>query len=185
MADPFTLTAVSMGTTALGGAVSTVGKLMGGASQSSMYKYQQGVARVNQQIAKQNADYARYTGEFEAQRAGMKGRYERASTAVVQSGRGIDIHSGSPLSVRESQGELTRQDERTIRSGAARKAYAYENEAAKQEAAANMYGKASQRSKTASYIDAFGSILGTASSVSSKWLQAKNYGVFDEAGAEA
>ena len=182
MADPFTLTAISLAATAAGGAVAAGSKVMAGQSQAGAYQYQAGVAQVNQKIAKENADYARYTGEFEAQRSGMKTRFERAQTLTTQSGRGIDISSGSAAEVRDSITDLGKQDQGTIRASAARRAYGYDVEAEKQGTAAQMYGKAASRSKTASYIDAFGSLLGTAASVSGKWLQAGQAGVFGGGG---
>lgn len=181
MADPFTLAAASIGSSALGGVVGAVGSVMGGNAQSSMYKYQAGVARVNQDIARKNAAYARYAGEFEAQRSGMKTRYERGQTIATQSGRGLVVGSGSSGDVIDSIGEIGQQEQRTIRGGAARRAYGYEVEANQQEAAANMYGKAAQRSKVAGYIGAGTSLLSGASSVSSKWLQAQQAGIFAEA----
>ena len=157
---------------------------MGGQSQAQAYKYQAGVAQVNQKIAKQNADYARYTGEFEAQRSGMKTRFERAQTVTTQSGRGIVIGEGSAGEVVKSIGEIGAQEQSTIRASAARRAYGFDVEAEKQDTAAKMYGKAASRAKTASYIDAFGSLLGSAGSVAGKWMQASQAGVFGGGEAE-
>jgi hypothetical protein len=170
----------SMGSSALSGVTSAIGGVLGGNSQSSMYKYQAGVARVNAQIARGNAAYSRYAGEFESQRSGMKTRFERGRIVANQSGRGVQVGTGSAGRVVESTEDIGRQEQSTIRASAARRAYGYENEAAQQEASANMLGKAAQRSKLAGYIQAGTSLLSSAASVSSKWSQASQSGIFSD-----
>lgn len=172
-----TLGWAGLGATALGGITSAIGKIMGGESQAGMYKYQAGTARINEQIAKQNADYARYTGEVETQRVGMKSRFEVGQATTVQSGRGIDISTGSAAEVRSSMGDLGRHDQATTRANAARRAYGHDVEAAKASAQGRMYVAASSNARSAGYIDAFGSILGTAGSVASRWLDAGRMGI--------
>ena len=177
MADPVTLTAISVGATVLGGATQGIGSIMGGESKSSMYKYQAGVARVNQEISKQNADYSRTMGEREAQSVGMKSRFQRGQIITAQSGRGLAIGSGSNADVVESQGALGRHDQATVRASAAKRAYGYEVEAFKQGTQASMYDRAAEDAETAGYIGAFSSLLGTASSVAGKWLDASRLGI--------
>lgn len=171
------LAGIGTGATILGGITGAISKVMGGESQGNMYAYQAGVSRINQQIAKQNADYSRYVGEVEAQRVGMKGRFERGQTLVTQSGRGIDVGSGSNAEVRDSMQDMNVHDQATTRSNAMRRAYGHDVEAIKHETQGQMYGMAGSKARTAGYIDAFGSILGTASSVSSKWLDASRLGI--------
>lgn len=180
MADPATLAMVSIGASAGSGILGAVGSIMGGNSQSSMYKYQAGTARVSAEIARRNAAYARYAGEFESQRSGMKTRYERGQTTATQAGRGVIVGEGSAGAVTDSITDVGAQEQRTIRGNAARRAYGYDVEAAEKEAAANMYGKAAQRSKLSGYIGAGSSLLSSAASVSSKWMQASQAGIFGE-----
>ena len=177
MADPFTLATIGIVGSAGSGVLGAAGNILGGLGKSSAYEYQAGVAQVNQKIAAQNAAYARYTGEFEAQRSGMKSRYETGQTKVIQSGRGLDVNFGSPAAVRESQENLGRQEQTTIRSTAARRAYGFDVEAEKQRTAAQMYRQAGANEEIAGYIGAAGSILGAASSVSSKLLEASRMNI--------
>lgn len=180
MADPITLgtlATVGMASSALGGVVSAVGSVLGGQAKSQMFQYQAGVADINQRIAKRNASYARYVGEFEAQRSGMKSRYETGQQKVIQSGRGLDVNFGSPAAVRESQESIGRQEQTTIRSSAARRAFGYDVEAEKQRTAASMYRKSAKNEEIAGYIGAAGSILGATSSVAGKWYEAGQYGM--------
>lgn len=176
--DPITLTAISLGATALGSGVGAVGSIMGGQAQSGMYKYQAGIAQMNQQIAEQDADYSRSVGEVEAQQSGMKTRFQIGNIKAGQSGSGLDVNSGSAALVRKSQHEVGMEDQAVIRSNAAKRAYGYEVEAAQQTAQGQVYKMAAEKSETAGTIGAITSILGGASSVSGKWLQAKQVGIF-------
>jgi hypothetical protein len=177
MADPATLAMISIGTSAAGGLTGALSSIMGGDSQSAMYGYKAGIAKQNAQIAKQNADYARKVGEVEAQRQGMETRFTVGKQKVAQAASGLDVDSGSAVDVRESTGDIGRQDQAVTRANAARKAYGFEVEAAEKEAEATMMEYAGKSSKKAGLLGAASSLLGGASSVSGKWLQYKqNFG---------
>lgn len=182
MADPVSLTAISLGASALGGVVSAGGAIAGGQSQAAMYQYQAGVAQMNQQIMKQNADWAVASGEVSAQEKGMETRYKIGETIAQQGAGGLAIGSGSQGRVVDSERQLGQYDEALIRSNAARQAYGYEVEAAKFGAESQLDTMAASTSRTSGYLKAFGSLLGTAGSVSSKWLQAGQSGVFGGGG---
>lgn len=175
--DPVILTAISIGTTALGAGVSAFGSMKSGEAQAGMYNYQASIAKVNQQIAKQNADYALAAGEVEAQRSGMKTRAQIGETRAIQGASGLDVNTGSAARVRTSEAEIGLQDQALIRSNAARRAYGYEVEGEQQKSQASLYGMAAENASSAGKIGALSSILGGASSVSSKWLQASQIGV--------
>jgi hypothetical protein len=166
-----TIATISMVSSAAAGGIGAVGALTQGQAQANMYKYQSGVASMNQQIALQNAAYERKVGEVKAQQVGMKGRFEAGSITAAQAGSGLDITRGTTAKVRESQEEITRYDEQTARREAARKAYGLETEASKEEAQAKVYQQAAKGAKTASYLSALGSVLGGTSSVADKWLK--------------
>lgn len=178
MADPFSLTAISLGATALGGGVSALGQIMGGRSQAAMFQYQSGIAAMNAQIAKQNADYAIATGEVSAQEAGMKTRAQMGQTVAQQGAGGLAVGSGSNARVVTSELALGQEDQALIRSNAAKQAYGYEVGAAQATAQSQLYGTAASQAKTAGMVGAAGSILSAAGSVSSKWLDATRQGVF-------
>lgn len=184
MADPIsigTLATVGMGASAAGGGLGIFSSLFGGQAKSDMYKYQAGVARINEDIAAKNAAYAREAGEVTAQRSGMATRFKVGQERAVQAASGIDASSGSAVQVRTDEERIGQQDMATIRANAARKAYGYQVEGVSEEAKARMAETSGEAAKTEGYINAFGSLLGTASSVSSKWLQANKYGVYSEA----
>lgn len=171
------LAGIGMGATALGGLTSAIGSIMGGISGSNMYNYQAGIAKINSQIAKQNADYARAVGEQQAETSGMKTRAQIGSTKAIQGAHGFDVNSGSAALVRGSEAEIGQFDQSVIRSNAAKRAYGYEVEALQDTAQGKIYGMAAQGSMTQGILGATGSILGTAGSVAGKWLDASRLGI--------
>lgn len=177
MADPLTLASISTGTTVLGSVLGAIGASTSGEANAQMYSYQAGVARINQQIAKQNADYSRATGEVEAQASGIKSRQQIGQIKTAQAASGLDVNRGSAAIVRESQGEVAAQDQAMIRANAAHRAYGYDVEAAQQEAQGNLAEMAASKSRTAGTLGAVSSILGGATSVAGKWLDAKRVGI--------
>lgn len=174
--DPITLTAISLGATALGGATSAIGGIMSGNANAAAFKYQAGIAQMNTQIAKQNADYSRSVGEVEAQQSGMKTRFQEGAIKVAQGASGLDVNKGSAVAVQDSQHQIGLEDQAIIRSNAAKKAYGFEVEAAQETAKGQLALMSGDSAKTAGYISAAGSLLGTAGSVAGKWLTAKQTG---------
>lgn len=177
MADPVTLSAIGIGASAGGSLLGAFGAQQKGAADAQMYSYQAGLSRINAQLAKQNADYAIASGEVKAQESGMQTRAQEGETKAIQSGSNLDVNSGSAASVRESEAEIGAQNTGIIRSNAARTAYGYNVEAAKDESQASMYDSAAAQSKKGGLLSAIGSLLGGGASVSSKWLQAGQAGV--------
>lgn len=174
MADPIsgTLLAVSLGATVAGGVTSAVGASYSSKATSNMYKYQEGVAQINQRISEQNAAYARSVGEVEAQKSGMRSRFQLGGIRTAKAAGNIDVNTGSAKEVQESQEAIGRHDQSIIRSNAARQAYGYEVEATGAKASAGMYGTASENALTAGKFGVASTLLSTAGSVASKWYGA-------------
>lgn len=177
MADPVTLSAIAIGSTVAGGLTKAVGGFMGGQASSSAYNYQSGVARLNASIQKQNASYERDVGEVKAQASGMKTAQQVAQIKSVQSGSNLSINGGSAANVRESQQAIGEFDQNVIRSNAARRAYGYDVEVMQQETQSNVYKMAGSNAKRSGMIEGISSLLGTASSVASKWLDMDRTGI--------
>src|SRR5262245_10885336 len=138
MADPVTIGIAGLGMTAMGSAVGAYGEWFGGESKGAMYDYQAGVALMNKQIAEQNAKYALYAGEVQAQQAGMKARYQIGEAKATQAASGLDVGSGSAAAVREGMYKIAQQDIGIIRTNAAKQAYGYQVEAASKQAEAEL-----------------------------------------------
>lgn len=175
--DPMTLAAIGIGTTIAGGAVKTAGDLFGGQASGKMYEYQAGLARQRSQVAEQNARYALQTGESEALTLGYRTGQIVGQERAGQGAGNLNVSGGSAAAVRASQTKVGQMSESNIRTTAARRAYGYEVESASDIAQANLDSTASATSRTSSYYDAGASVLGTASSVASKWSQASQAGI--------
>ncbi len=171
MADPATLAIAGMAGSGAQGLLGAFGNMMKGDADASAYKYQAGVARMNEQIAKGNADYSRHVGEIQAQQEGMKTAQGIGETKAKQAGSGVAIDSGSSKAVTDTQLEVGQYDQSMIRSNAARKAYGFEVEAASEEVKARMADAASKNAKSAGILGAASSLISAGSSVASKWLQ--------------
>lgn len=175
MADPFTW--IGIGTAVVGGITGAVGAESAGQAKSSAALYQAGVAGINTKVATQNADYMRETGEIDARRSGLKTADAIARTRVAQSGSGVDINSGSPAAVTESEHAIGVEDQATIRNNAARRAYGFDVQAESERQKGVMDVAEASNARKAGGLGALTSILGAAASVSSKWSQAKQAGI--------
>ena len=178
MASPTAIGETGLGATAVGSAISAVGAYSQGQSTSRMYGYQANMARINSQIAKQNADYARNQGEQEAVIAGRRGAQQLGGIRAAEGASGLDVNSGSAKDVQTSQKGTTALDLTQIRSNAAKTAYDYDVQSTQDISQAGLYDMASSNAKTAGEIGALSSIVGGAGSVSSKWLQGQQEGLW-------
>lgn len=176
--DPANLAMSSMGASGGGGILSGIGSFMSGQSQAKAYEYQAGVAKINEQIAKQNADYAFAAGEVEAQEAGMKTRAQVGETIAQQGAGGLAIGSGSNARVVQSEKEIGAENVGIIRSNAAKRAYGYQVEAVGEEAKSQLLTSAATSAKTSSFISGLTSFIGAGGSVADKWMKASQVGIF-------
>lgn len=174
-----TLANIGTGASIGGGLLQVFGNLFEGESSSNKFKYQAGMSRMNAMINRQNADMERTIGEREAARSGMKTAFTTSNIRTGQAAQGGLVDSGSNADVVQGQHDVGLLDQETIRNSAARRAYGFDVKAVEDETSAGMYDKASRNAKTGSYIKAASSILGTAGSVSNKWLDAKKHGLYD------
>jgi len=170
---------VGLGATLAGGVLSAFGGAKTGAAQQQMYNYRAQVSRINADIDRQNAAWARQKGEQETVQYGLQAAQRMGKIRAAQGASGLDVNSGSNAKVQESQKAITRMDTSTIRSNAAKVAYDYETKATMDENQAGLDTMAGEYSKQAGELKAFGSILGTVSTVSSKWQQGKSTGLWE------
>jgi hypothetical protein len=163
---------------AIGAGVGAFGAYESGQAQKKAYTYQAGVAQINKQIADQNARYAIETGESRAQIAGMQTRAQIGETKAIQGASGLAVNKGSTVDVRASEANIGEENEMTIRSNAAREAYGYKVQGVADTAQATLDTAAAKTSSQAGTIGAVSSLLGGATSVSSRWTQFAQQGVF-------
>lgn len=176
MADPISLTALSIGASAGGGILNAFGQAQAGKSQAEMYGYQAGIAELRKKMALQNRDFALQEGGEQGVRYGLKARNQMGKIIAAQSASGLDIGSGSSTKVREGQRMITEMDTKTIAENTARRAYGFETQAAMEEEQGRIYSKAAESTRKATPLRVASSLLSGATSVSGKWLQASQTG---------
>lgn len=180
MADPFTWGAAGMAATILGGGVDAIGKISKGNSDSDMYQYKAGMALTNASIAQQNAEFTRTQGEKKQQYAGIQGAQKSGQIVAKQAANGLDTNFGTNVNVQQGQEWANREDQNNIRENSLRKAYGFDVEASSKRQEASMDQRAASNSSKSGMIGAMGSIIGTASSVASKWSQGNTLGIWGD-----
>lgn len=171
------ISSAGLGLTAAGGVVGAIGSIFGGQAQQKMYDYQAAIAKQNAQIAKQNSDYAIQKGEQQAQNYGLQAAQRQGQIVVAQAASGLDVNSGSAKQVQESQQKITSMDLEQIRSNAAKTAYDYDVQSVNFSSQAQLDVLAGENASAAGGIGAMSTLLGSAASVSSKWLQGRQVGL--------
>lgn len=177
------LGAVGIGATLAGGITSAIGAEKTATATQQSYNYQAGVAQLNSKIDLQNADYARSQGETQAEQYGLKAGQQQAAIRNTQAASGLDVNSGSATDVQRSQRTLTAIDTAQIRSNAAKTAYDYDVKSTADLNQSTLDVMAGNNAITAGNFQAASSILGSVGSVSSKWLQGTQSGMFGSSGS--
>jgi hypothetical protein len=176
--DPGTMGAASVASTILGGALSGAGASASAGASADSFNFKAGIAKLNADINKQNAAWSLNQGAIKASNYGLKAGQEIAETKVVQAASGLDINSGSKEAVRDTQQDVAKFDQDTIRADAAHTAHGYEVKAAADSVEAEMNRTAGVNAGKAGKLNVLSSIIGTASSVASKWTQGNTLGMW-------
>lgn len=179
MADPFTLGAIGIGSSVLGAGTSAAGAATSAAANQSNYLYQAQVAKVNSQLAQQNASFALQAGENKAGVSGAQTRQQIGQTLAAQGASGLAVGSGSALAVRQSEDLVGKTNQATIRGNAAQQAYSYNVQGYSDTLQGQMDTTAASYASTAGSIGVASSILGGASSVSTKYLAGTQTGLWN------
>ena len=173
---------VGIGASLAGGILGAQGAEQSAAATQSMYNYQAGVAKINAQIDQQNREYALNTGEIQATQFGLKAAQQEGHIRSQQSASNLDVNSGSNLDVQTSQKKLDSMDMTQIRSNAAKTAYDFDVKSTMDLNQSTLDVMAGQNAKTAGDIQAMTSIIGSVGSVSSKWMQGNQAGLWGGSG---
>lgn len=170
---------LSMGLSTAGTMINAFGQKAQGEATSRMYSYQSGVAQVRSRMARENRDYSLGVGEKELLSLGLASRARMGKIRAAQAASGIDIGSGTPAKVQESQETIASLDLATLRDNIARRAYGYEVEEWEADKQAGLYSMAGANAKRAGKIGALGSLISGAANVSSKWTQGTAAGLWN------
>jgi hypothetical protein len=145
--------------------------------------YQAGIALNNQKIEKQNAGYALEQGEQQTGQVGQQVRAQVGQIRDAQSASGLDINKGTAPLVPGSQRLIGQEEQATVRGNAAKQAYDYDVSAFQYGEQAKLDEYAGTNAAQAGAISSEASILGSAASVSSKWLGFNQEGAFGNLGS--
>lgn len=178
MGSPQQIGQLGLGSTVGGSLLSAGGAISSGIAGANQYQYQAGIAKLNQQLDKQNEEFARQEGEQQASQFGIKAGQQMGQIKASQASAGFDVRSGSDAQIRTSQRTLNTIDTNIIRSNAAKTAYNYEIQGNIAGQQASMYSAASKNAMAAGFLNAGSSVLGGVSSVSSQWLKGQQTGLW-------
>jgi len=152
---------------AVGGANSAIGSFFGAKSQRDQLRFQSRMDAINAGVAGLQAKDAMRQGERQQQAIKARGNQVKASQRVALAANGIDLGSNLAENLQDSTDAITETDATTTAANAIRTAWGYRSEAT------NLANRANMASATASSISPTAatatSLLGSATSVASKW----------------
>lgn len=160
----------TLGVMGVGGVLNAAGTAEQASASATSARYQSAVAANNAAIARNKAETAIQIGERKAEQQGLKNRAQMGAIVAQQAGNGLDVNTGSPKQVQESQRQIGQLDTMTIRSDAAREAHGYNVEAANFDAESKMAKKAAKRAKQAGQVGILASLLDSAASMGGAYL---------------
>ncbi len=168
--ESMTLAIVMSAASAVTGAI---GRFQQGRQQRDLARYQAALARNNQTVAGYHADDALKRGETEEKQHRLRVEQLKGRQRSVQGGRGLLTDTGSNLHIVLDTAEQGEFDALTIRSNAARQAWAHRNEAANFGAEAGLLDAQARNAYADGLFGGVTSLLSGAGTVAEKWYQAK------------
>jgi hypothetical protein len=160
---------VAAGASILGAGITAIGQVRQGEAQAAEARYQAQVARNNQVIAQQNANYALQAGEEATYQTGLRERAKAGQLTADLAAGGLDVNTGSAAELRTSQAELGQQAEETTKQGSELTAYGYRTQATSYGAQAQLLQAEAPMDITAGYLGAGGTLLSNVGNLGIKW----------------
>ncbi len=156
--DPATLTAISMG-------VSAVGSIATGIAGMQAANYQAKIAENNAKIAQQNAVYAAHAGEAKAQQESLRSAARNAAIKGAIAANGVDVNTGSAVDVQSSSAAMGSLSTENVMREGQMKSYGYRTEAQNYKDQAGLYKQQASASLAGGLFKGFSSLLSGASSL--------------------
>ena len=168
---------ITLAVMAAGAATSAYGAYSSSQAAKAQAEYQSDVAQANATMAGYQREDALRRGEEDAQQAARQAERMRGTQVARLASNGLDITSGSSLSILEDTAFFGAQDVQTIRNNAAREAWGYSVQADNALASSQMYTSAAKaqnpgRAAGLSLLSSAGQFAGT----STGQAQMKNWG---------
>lgn len=158
-------TAISLISTAVG----VVGSIAQGNQAAAADQYQAQIARNNALSAEYAAQDAKRRGEIEATNQALKTRQLIGTQRTAIAGAGVDVGSATAVDTVGDTAKIGTLDVATIRSNAAREAYAYRQQGAGFSANAGLYDSKAGNDQAAGYLNAGATALNGLGTVAAKW----------------
>jgi hypothetical protein len=151
-----------------GTAISAVGAIGQGNAAAANASYQAQVAKNNQIIAEQNANYASQAGAAATTRAQLKQRSEEGALGAAIAAGGIDPNTGSAKAVRSAQAETTAAQDAALR------VYGFRTNATNYGAESGLRQQEARQAPIAGLISGGGTLLSGAGGLASRWSAWQN-----------
>lgn len=174
---PLIAAGVSAATAVAGTAVAVNSSEQQAKAQSNAADYNAAVAKNNATLASQNSIVAAQQGDVAQQRAYQEGAQREAMVKAAFGANGIQMNSGSALDLQADQARTTQQNVQAIGYNANVAQVGYLNQQTGFTSQAGLDTAQGQNDITAGNTSALSSIIGGASSVSSKWASFQQQGV--------
>lgn len=162
----------------LGLALSAIGTVAGVAGQvgsaeaeQKQASYQAEVARNNQIIAAQNAQYASQAGASQVTASQLKQRQDTGEVAAELASSGLDINTGTPASLRTAATELGQLSTAGVAENAALQVYGYKTQGTSYGAQAGLYQQEATEAPLVGAIAGGSSLLSGVGGLASKWSE--------------
>lgn len=172
-----TLVIASLASSVVSAGIGFMGAQQQAAGQEAAANYQAQVAKNNQVVAAQNAQYASQAAAIQAQSKDFQNRAKQGGILAAQAASGIDVGSGSSAEVRQSAEQLGKLDTETIYSNALQTVRGDVQQSKNFEAQSQLDTLTARNARSAGTWQSFGSLIGGASSFSDKWARYQLAGV--------
>jgi hypothetical protein len=155
--------------TTVGAGVTAYGQHEAGQAAGAAANYGATVARNNEIIANQNADYAIASGLQKSETTSRKSAAVGGRIKAAQAANNVDVNSGSAVEVQAGQREAGELDAETVLNNAELTAYGYRSQGKNYEAEAKLKDASADQARIGGDFAAAGGLLGSASSLGTKW----------------
>lgn len=167
---------VGMALNLVGGIHQASGEREAGQAQAQSYAYQAQIARNNAIMAQRNASWTTQQGDIESTNEGLKTAASIASMKATQGASGVDVNTGSAVSVRDAAARLGAINAMTIKSNRAREAWGYDVDRRNEEEQATLDDRAGAYAIKSGGISSESTLLSTAGSVAGQFAKWQTYG---------
>lgn len=155
----------------IGAGTQAAGEVASGEGQAQAYLYQAAVNQNNAAILRGNAKSELVAGQYNESLSKLHTGQVAASGRVAAAASGVDVAFGSPTDTEQSTRTVGAMEAATMHFNAARQAYAGQVDAANADSQAELDKLGAEGVRTAGRIKAASTILGAASSLSSRYRQ--------------